>query len=421
MNPKLIDRRQASKTIVGAVLAAGAGRAAARRGAADWDVIVIGAGSFGAWSAHELRRHGHRVALVDAYGPGNSLSSSGDQSRITRSTYGERALYSKWAAESLLEWRALERRSGVPIFQQTGVLAIIPRASGFADATAATLSRLGIAYEALSARQAMARFPQFRISDDETTIFETGSGTLFARGALQALVADMQRHGLEYRSGRIRPPTTADLTDGGALGFIETASGERLRARDFVFACGPWLPKLFPEVIGSRISSLRAEAYFLRILPGSRQFEPGTMPTWFDTADPDAFGFPNLEGRGCKVAVDAISPPADPDEQDRRPTAPFADAVRAYVARRLPGLAEAPFIEERVCQYEMTDNEHYLIDRHPTWPNVWIAGGGSGHGYKNGPAVGRYVANLVDGHPGTVAEFALANHARESSTDRAPE
>lgn len=411
MGIAMIDRRQVSKSLVASVVAAGTSRAATGRNADTWDVVVIGAGSFGAWSAHELQRRGHRVALVDAYGPGNSLSSSGDQSRITRSTYGERALYSRWAAESLVDWRALERRSGAPIFEPTGVLAIIPVEGGFADQTTATLRRLGIAFEALSPRQAMARFPQFKIADDETTIFEPGGGTLFARGALQALVADMQRRGLDYRLDRIRPPLAASASQGEVLPLIETSSGAALRARHFVFACGPWLPKLFPEVIGPRITSVRAEAYFLRIPPGSREYEPGIMPTWFDVADPDAFGFPNLEGRGCKVAVDAIFPPADPDEQDRRPTAPFADAVRAYVARRLPGLANSPFVEARVCQYENTDNEHYLIDRHPRWSNVWIAGGGSGHGYKNGPAVGRYVANLIEGNGPFVSEFALRNHA----------
>lgn len=404
-----VNRRQITKALAGALVAASTGHAASGRSKPSWDVIVVGAGSFGAWTAYELHRRGRRVALVDAYGPGNSLSSSGDQSRITRSTYGARTLYSKWAAESLIEWQALERRSGARVFRRTGVLAIIPRSTDFADATAVTLGHLGIPFEALSARQAMARFPQFRIADDETTIFEPRSGTLFARSALQALVANLQQHGLDYRLDRVSPPAT----DRERLDSIETESGATLRARQFVFACGPWLPRLFPDVIGSRIASLRAEAYFLRIPPGSRQYEPGVMPTWFDTADPDAFGFPNLEGRGCKVAVDAIAPPADPDEQDRRPTEPFAAAVRSYVKRRLPGLADSPFIEQRVCQYEMTDNEHYLIDRHPVLSNVWLAGGGSGHGYKNGPAVGRYIADRLHGQPPSVPEFAIANHARQ--------
>jgi glycine/D-amino acid oxidase-like deaminating enzyme len=405
-----LDRRQFTQAVAATLVAAGTSRAAPARLAGGWDVIVVGAGSFGAWTAQQLLQRGHRVLLVDAYGPGNSLSSSGDQSRITRSTYGDRTIYSRWAAESLPEWQALERRSRTPIFQHTGVLAIIPRNSGHAEASTSVLTRLQIPFEVLSAREAMARFPQFHIDESETTIFEPRSGALYARGALAALTADMQRHGLEYRLDRVRPITEEFANGRDHLSSIATVSGTILHARHFVFACGPWLPKVFPEVIGSRITTPRAEAYFLRIPPGSRQYEPGVMPTWFDTAEPDAFGFPNLENRGCKVAVDAIDPPADPDDQDRRPTAPFAEAVRAYVSRRLPGLADAPFIESRVCQYEVTDNEHYLIDRHPTLTNVWIAGGGSGHGYKNGPAVGRYVADLIDGHAARVAEFALSSH-----------
>jgi glycine/D-amino acid oxidase-like deaminating enzyme len=360
------------------------------------DVAVIGAGVFGAWTAHALHSAGQSIALLDAFGPGNSRSSSGGETRITRSAYGDREIYARWAAESLTAWKALARRTGLALFEETGVLTIIPGGDRFADDSSTVLQRLGIRYQRLSAGETMRRFPQFTLKPTESAIFEPDAGALMARRAVQALVSELVAGGVDYRMGAVLPPSGS-----GKLRAIETEAGGTITAARYVFACGPWLPKVFPGLLKARIRAQRAEVFFLGVPAGDTRYFPPAMPAWIDRGGMgDAYGFPSLDGRGCKLAVDALDNPIDPDTGDRTVTAPYIAAMRSFVRQRIPGLGEAPIVETRVCQYEYAENKNYLLDRHPDFTNVWIAGGGSGHGFKNGPMVGDYVARqLLDQAP----------------------
>ncbi|MBS0387310.1 MAG: FAD-dependent oxidoreductase, partial [Proteobacteria bacterium] len=141
------------------------------------------------------------------------------------------------------------------------------------------------------------------------------------------------------------------------------------------------------------------------------RFDGAHLPAWVDISSKDYhYGFPDIESRGFKIALDAHGPVFDPDAGDRRITDQALVDVRAYLARRFPDLAQQPLAESRVCPYENTDNGDLLIDRHPDWSNAWLVGGGSGHGFKQGPAVGRYVADLVLGAGQPEPRFALASH-----------
>jgi glycine/D-amino acid oxidase-like deaminating enzyme len=181
---------------------------------------------------------------------------------------------------------------------------------------------------------------------------------------------------------------------GGKLPSIKTARGETIAAHTFVFACGPWLPKVFPDLLGSRIFPSRQEVFFFGVPPGNSQFSVPAMPTWIDMKD-GFYGMPDLESRGFKIADDNHGEKVDPDTQSRIATPEAAVAVKKYIARRFRALKDAPVVESRVCQYENTSNGDFLIDRHPDFDNVWLVGGGSGHGFKHGPSLGEYVAGLV--------------------------
>jgi monomeric sarcosine oxidase len=385
-------RRTAAKLLAAAAIspfAASGATTSARRVTAD--VGVIGAGAFGAWTTRALRARGLSVCLIDAYGPANSRASSGGESRIIRTSYGDREIYSRWAQQSLPEWKALAARSGAALFEPTGVLAIAPAQDPYLAQSAKVLAGLGIRHERLTAAETMRRFAQFHLDPNENAIFEPDSGALYARHAIQALVAELVAEGAEFRIGAVRTPS-----GGGRLASIDTSDGATLSAGQFVFACGPWLPKVFPALLKDRIRSDRAEVFFLGVPAGDSRYLPPAMPTWMDNYGPGgAYGFPSLEGRGCKVAVDSIVMPIDPDTGDRTVTAPYLSVMREFMRFRLPTLADATIVETRVCQYEMTADEHYVLDRHPDFENVWIAGGGSGHGFKTGPMVGRYVAELL--------------------------
>ncbi|HKE34346.1 MAG TPA: FAD-dependent oxidoreductase [Candidatus Acidoferrum sp.] len=176
-----------------------------------------------------------------------------------------------------------------------------------------------------------------------------------------------------------------------------TRQGERIVAGQFVFACGAWLGKIFPDVLGTRIFPSRQEVFFFGVPAGETRFAPPALPTWLFQEDL-VYGMPDLEGRGLKIAFDEHGERVDPDTQSRIVSPEMTQAVREYVARRFPALCDAPIVETRVCQYENTSNGDFLIDRHPEMENVWFAGGGSGHGFKHGPTVGQYVAGqLLDG------------------------
>jgi sarcosine oxidase len=359
--------------------------------AKTWDVVVVGAGVFGAWTAYWLRKAGLRVILLDAYGAANSRASSGGESRIIRTAYGSDDFYSRWVLRSLPQWKSLAARSGQTIFHETGVLAFSDGTSDFVEQSLRSLVRLRIEHQRLDAKQLAEGFPQIGAKPGDIGIFEPHSGALMARRAVQILVDEMVRDGLGYQVSAVTPPGTS-----GKLKSVTDTSNETFTAGTFVFACGPWLPRIFPALLGRAIQPERAEVFFLGVPAGDLRFSPPRMPTWiYQSKEVEAYGMPVLENRGFKIAVDKISLPADPDTMDRETTAPYREQLRKFLQERFPALRGAPVIETRVCQYENTPSGNYLVDRHPDMENVWIVGGGSGHGFKNGPAMGEYVASVI--------------------------
>jgi sarcosine oxidase len=178
------------------------------------------------------------------------------------------------------------------------------------------------------------------------------------------------------------------------LNNIKCSNGEMISAGHFVFACGSWLGKVFPEILGHRIFPSRQEVFFFGVPPGDERFAPPALPTWLFQED-EYYGMPDIEGRGLKIALDHHGERVDPDTQSRLPTAAEAEVVQKYMASRFPAMRNSPVVETRVCQYENTSNGDFLIDRHPEMENVWFVGGGSGHGFKHGPAVGEYVSRQL--------------------------
>jgi sarcosine oxidase len=379
-----------------------------------YDVVVVGAGVFGAWTAFHLARRGQRVLLIDAYGPGNSRASSGGESRIIRMGYGADELYTRWAIRSLMQWKELFAETmGLPVlFHETGVLWLGSKEYARLNEMTAVLRRCKVPFESLSGSAIAQRYPQFSSHDLDYGILETESGVLMGRRAVATVVQRAVSLGMEYRQTLVTPPN-AD-TRSPRLDAISTSDGQRISAGQFVFACGAWLGKIFPEILGLRIFPSRQEVFFFGLPPGDRQFSAGSLPTWLIQAD-EVYGMPSLEWRGFKIAFDSHGQRVDPDTQTRVVSAESIERVRAYVAKRFPALANAPIVETRVCQYENTSNGDFLIDRHPEINNVWFAGGGSGHGFKHGPAFGEYVARqILDGGPAE-PRFALASKATQQN------
>ena len=401
-----------------AVIAAGTATASTAAGAARrimpavWDAIVVGAGVFGAWTAERLRARGQRVLLLDAWGPAHARASSGGESRMTRSDYGADEIYTRMAHGSLGDWQTLSAVAGPPVFQPCGVLFFFQHDESYARESIAVHKRLGLPLRVLEAAALRRAWPQIDFGGVAFGLHEPQFGALMARRAVLTLVDRFVRSGGEYRQSAIRPPG-----DTPHLDAVVTIGGETIRARRFVFAVGPWLPKLFPSLLGDRIFPTRQEVLFFASPAGDDRFGPEHLPGWADWNGGDiVYGFPDLESRGFKIAQDAHGPAIDPDRGDRIASAEGLAFARAYIARRFPALAAAPLVETRVCQYENSANGDFLIDRHPAWPNAVLVGGGSGHGFKHGPEVGRMAASLLlDSAARAEPRFSLATKGRDQA------
>jgi monomeric sarcosine oxidase len=360
------------------------------------DVAVIGAGVFGAWIAYCLRKAGATVLLVDAYGPAHARSSSGGESRIIRMGYGPDEIYCRWSLRALPLWQELFAEAGRPeLFQRTGVLWIADESAreSYARDTIETLTHLRVPFEKLSNADLRDRYPQIAIDQTSYGILEPSSGVLMARRAVQCVVDQAQKIGVTYQIAAAQPPEPASALR-GKLHELATTAAEKISAANFIFACGPWLPKLFPALLANRIFTSRQEIFFFGVPPGDQRFQPPALPTWLILRD-EFYGMPDLESRGFKVANDRHGPAVDPDTQSRIATPEALAAAREFLARRFPALTNSPVVETRVCQYENTSNGDFLIDQHPDFENVWLVGGGSGHGFKHGPSVGEYVTTRI--------------------------
>jgi glycine/D-amino acid oxidase-like deaminating enzyme len=241
------------------------------------------------------------------------------------------------------------------------------------------------------------RFPQFQIADGMWGVWEPDAAALLARRGVQTVVRETIRDGLAFRTQFV----------GGELELAETC----------IYACGPWLPKLFPDLLGDRIRVTRQEVLYFGTPAGSREWRAPAMPCWIDSAF-SVYGIPDVEERGMKIAIDSHGPAIDPDTESRLVPPSTVDAVREYFVRRFPALADSAVLQTEVCQYENTANGDYLIDRHPESDNVWLLGGGSGHGYKHGPVVGEYVADALTKGTSIDPIFSLAAKAHYASGTR---
>jgi monomeric sarcosine oxidase len=382
-------------------------------------IVVVGAGAFGGWTALELVRRGARVTLVDAWGPGHVRASSGGETRVIRAGYGSRAGYTRMAARALARWRMHDEQFGRGFFRQTGALWLAPAAgdgAAFAAATLATLPSAGVSVEDWPIAEARRRYPQIRFTGVGRVLFEPEAGYLFARRACEHVVERVIAEGGTYRQTAVASPLKLKR---GRLDAVSTSDGTLLQAETYVFACGPWLSALFPDEIGTHVTPTRQEVFYFGTPAGDPRFQDTSLPVWIDLARPLVYGIPGNAHRGLKIADDTPGPRFDPTGGDRQATPAGARAARAYVARRFPALARAPLLGAEVCQYEETPDAHFIVDRHPRATNVWIAGGGSGHGFKMGPALGELVAShVLDGVP-PVPEFSLARFTPERKSREA--
>jgi len=272
------------------------------------------------------------------------------------------------------------------------------------------LKDAGIPFEQLSANELARRWKQINFEKVEWGIWEPKSGYLLARASAQAVVERFVAEGGEYRQA-----TVAGAELEGEWNGLVLSDGSKLVADRYVFACGPWLGALFPKTVGAHFVSTKQDVFFFGTPVGDYRYDEGNLPVWADHSDHFMYGIPGNQNRGFKLADDTRGAQFDPTSGQRLvDTDRLADA-RRYLAYRFPGMKDSPLVETRVCQYENTTDHNFIVDRHPANANVWIVGGGSGHGFKHGPALGEMVARLVLKDESAEAVFRLARFSGRPS------
>jgi glycine/D-amino acid oxidase-like deaminating enzyme len=386
-------------------------------------IVVIGAGAFGGWTALYLQRAGARVTLIDAWGPGNSRSSSGGETRVVRGAYGPNQPYTALAARAMQLWREHEAKWRRKVFFPIGVLWMVEGAGEFERGSLPMLKDADIPFAELSAGEMARRWPQINFENVSWGIYEPHSGYVLARESARAVVEQFVAEGGEYRqasvvvnateSGLDSSWTHLKLSDSSTnTSSKSTPNHSTLTADAYVFACGPWLGQLFPQTIGPHFTSTKQDVFFFGTPANDSRYDEANIPAWADHGDRFIYGIPGNEGRGFKVADDTRGPAFDPTSGDRVITTDRLSDARRYIAHRFPGMKNAPLVEARVCQYEDTTDHNFILDRHPAKQNVWIVGGGSGHGFKHGPALGELAAQVVLKENTVPVEYRLSRFAQ---------
>ncbi len=370
-------------------------------------IAVIGAGAFGGWTALYLLRGGARVTLLDAWGPGNSRASSSGETRVIRGAYGPDQPYTKLAARALELWKENQTQWKRKFFFPIGVLWMVEGDGAFERGSFPFLKDAGIPFEQLSVNELKVRWPQISFENVEWGIYEPHSGYLLARASTQAVVDQVVAEGGEYRQAMV----AANDLDNGQWKELTLSDGSSIAAERYVFACGPWLGKLFPHTVGPHFLSSKQDVFFFGTPADDPRYNEGNVPAWADHSDHFMYGIPGNQGRGFKMADDTRGAEFDPTTGQRLVSEDTLAAARRYLAYRFPGMKDAPLVETRVCQYENTTDHNFIVDRHPGNENVWIVGGGSGHGFKHGPALGEMVANLVLKDESAEAVYRVARFA----------
>lgn len=359
------------------------------------DVIVVGAGAFGAWTAFYLRRMGFDTLLVDKYGPGNSKATSGGETRGVRTSYGNREtpLWCAWASEAIRRWKRYDEewadRIPAPLFYTTGDVILREEEANFITNNQAYFDEVGVAYELLDGDETSYRWPVINTENINHVLYERDAGVVRARRAIETVAGIFQDEGgrLEIAEAKISGTTEGRIYD------LELDDGSRLQAGRYVFALGPWMPLFFPEVLGEAIRIPMGHVFYYGTPAGDHRFTWPNVPSY---NVPGVTGWPALppDNRGFRVRTGGSQHP-DPDTSPRWVPLDKFERPRGVLRDYFPDMGEAPLVETRTCHYESSRTGNWIIDRHPDYTNAWFAGGGSAEAFKFGPVNGEFVAKRV--------------------------
>jgi sarcosine oxidase len=350
--------------------------------------LVVGGGTFGSALADRLVMDGWEVTLVDALEPGDPRSESGGETRMLRYAHGRDALYTQLAYRARSLWREL----GAGVLIESGVVWFAHSDGGWEADSEHAMRAAGIPVERLTPGEAERLFPSLRVEDLEFALLEPEAGVLRAGDGVRALVGRARDGGMRLERGLATPA-------GGAASLPD---GRRLEADQVIWACGAWLARLFPE-----LAPLRITRQDICLFDAPAEWTTPGVPGWLDF-DSSFYGHGLVEPYGLKVTNDREGPEIEPDTRPVEASEERVRHAREYLARRFPALARTSLRSAPVCHYSLTADGNFLFARHPEHEHVWLLGGGSGHGYKHGPAIAERVAAVIRGEEEAEPRFGLA-------------
>ncbi len=375
-----------------------------------FDDVVVGLGAMGSAAVYQLSRRGRKVLGLEAFTPAHDKGSSHGSSRIIRQAYYEDPSYVPLLFRSYELWERLQADTGSDLLHITGGLMIGAPGSGVVSGSIRSAEEYALEHEILDASEVRRRFPPFILSADEIALYESKAGYLRPEECIRQHLAQASKSGAQLH---FEEPMKSWVAQSSGDGVAVTTQSGTYHAKHLILSPGSWAPEILAP-LGLPIAAYRRVMFWFDPVDGINPFLPERCPIylWQPAETPIFYGFPASDGRnhGVKVAIHAGNEVCSPDSIDRDIREDDELAIRSVIASRIPTL-NGRLIEARTCIYTMTLDEHFVIETHPDYPQVSIAAGFSGHGFKFSSVVGEILADLaVEGR--TNHNIALFSHRR---------
>ncbi|XP_066542854.1 peroxisomal sarcosine oxidase [Hoplias malabaricus] len=360
----------------------------------EYDCIVIGAGIQGSFTAYHLAKHKKSTLLLEQFALPHTRGSSHGQSRIIRKSYNE-DVYIHMMEESYELWSLLEREAGVALHRHTGLLVMGPENGKDFQCIKGSVEKNKIPVVELQRHEFSQRIPNVNLTEGDAAFVENTAGILYADRAIRAAQMIFQQHG-----GVIKDGQKVLQIEPGSMVTVSTGSGV-YRAKSLVITAGPWANTLLKHVglqLPLKVVKINV-CYWKEKVPGSYSLKnhfPCFIQLQPKEAEYDIYGIPSNEYPGLMKVCYHMGSETDPNERDKQMDKSDVDIVSRYISRCFPGLEPEPAVVES-CLYTVTPDHHFVLDHHPTFNNIVIGAGFSGHGFKFGPIVGKMLSELSMG------------------------
>jgi sarcosine oxidase len=358
-----------------------------------FDVIVVGLGAMGSAAAYHLSKRGAKVLGLEAFTPAHDKGSSHGESRIIRQAYFEDPAYVPLVLRAYELWDQLQEESNESLLKITGGIAIGPVNGTLVAGCLKSATMHGLRHDLFDRNEMRRRFPQFVLAGDEVGFYEEKVGYLKPEECIRQQLRCAAKRGADLR---FEEPMLSWTASQDSNGVSVTTKKQTYHARSLVLSVGPWFAELVPDVSMPVVVSRRV-LFWLKPIRESSSFDSGVFPIflWEPEGFPLFYGIPRISDDGSpKVGIHSGDEACTPSTIDRHIRPGDESAIRSAIRFRIPAL-NGEVDHASTCMYTMTPDEHFIIDTHPSYPQVSLAAGFSGHGFKFSPVVGEILCDLA--------------------------